>query len=84
MSDPAGMRLDDLLDLAGLTRDQAAQQCHAVSLQLISVPDFPTARVARGFCSNPEAKMLRQHSWIVLGTDAYDPDATVIDPTLWS
>ena len=38
------------------------------------------ARVARGTAQ----KVTSQHSWVVVGKDCYAPDATIIDPTLWS
>lgn len=55
--------------------------CHGVSLEivrsgLLGVP----CRVARGTCPGVSG----QHSWIVIGDDCYDEDATVVDPTLWS
>ena len=84
MINPMNLTLDDALELADITKEQASHNCHAVSLALINHPEFPTARIARGACSNPDAIIGGQHSWVVIGTDAYDPYATVIDPTIWS
>lgn len=61
--------------------DRWTRQCHAASLALVRSGALNThARVARGF--HPDVP--GQHSWVVLGDDCYDPDATVVDPTLWS
>lgn len=58
-----------------------AAQCHAASLKLVKSGLLPdTARVARGTCP----PVFAQHSWVVVSGDCYDPDAFVIDPTLWS
>lgn len=54
-----------------------SHQCHAVSIQIVK--HYSIGRVARGACRGVGG----QHSWITLG-DPYDPDATIIDPTLWS
>ena len=84
MIDPTSLNLDEALELIKCNREQASHQCHAISLALVKHPEFPLARVARGTCHNPDASIGSQHSWIVLGTDPYDPKATVIDPTLFS
>jgi hypothetical protein len=55
-----------------------SHQCHAASLALVRAGIG--SRVARGFCTG----ITGQHSWAVVGMDCYDPDAPVIDPTLWS
>lgn len=57
-----------------------AHQCHAASIHLIESGIFEEARVARGVCKGVGA----QHSWVVLGSDCYDPGAEIVDPTLWS
>lgn len=57
-----------------------ARRCHEISLALVRTGHFGRCRVARGGCENVSS----QHSWIVLGNDPYDPDAIVVDPTLWS
>lgn len=54
-----------------------SHQCHAVSIAIVK--HYGIGRVARGTCRG----VAGQHSWITLG-DPYDPDATIIDPTLWS
>lgn len=54
--------------------------CHAASIALVRSEAFTEARVARGGCPG----VMGQHSWVVLGNDCYDPNVTVIDPTLWS
>lgn len=61
-----------------------AYQCHAASFHLVDSvnvvggPLDGRARVARG-----TGGIGSQHSWVVLGDDCYDRDATIIDPTLW-
>lgn len=64
--------------LGGL--DDWARQCHAASVRLVQSGRFGTCRVARGGCRG----VLGQHSWLVLSHDAYDREATIVDPTLWS
>jgi hypothetical protein len=59
--------------------DGWAAQCHAASLKVVREASF-RARVARGMGVGVGG----QHSWIVVGDDCYDRDATIIDPTLWS
>lgn len=54
-----------------------AHQCHAVSIAIVK--HYGIGRVARGSARG----VMGQHSWITLG-DPYDPDATIVDPTLWS
>jgi hypothetical protein len=60
--------------------DGWAHQCHSASVQLVRSGRFGVCRVARGACTGVSA----QHSWLILGNDCYDDDATIIDPTLWS
>lgn len=60
--------------------EQWGCQCHAASAALVNSEGFPPARVARGACKGVGG----QHSWVVLGDDCYDDDATIVDPTLWS
>ena len=55
-------------------------QCHAASLALVKSGAVGPARVARGTCPGVPG----QHSWVILGDNCYDLNATVIDPTLWS
>lgn len=55
-------------------------QCHAASCAIVNAEVIPGARVARGFCTG----VVSQHSWVILGGDCYDLNATIIDPTLWS
>ena len=59
--------------------EQWAHQCHAASLAIVKAKVFPEARVARG--SHPG--VMGQHSWVVVGTDVYQPQG-IVDPTLWS
>lgn len=61
--------------------DRWSCQCHAASIALVKHPDFPKARVARGFCQLVGGG---QHSWVVVGHDCYHPDAVIVDPTVWS
>lgn len=57
-----------------------AHRCHEASILLVKSGLLPScARVARGW--HPQVRS--QHSWITLG-DCYNPDVTIIDPTLWS
>ena len=60
--------------------DQWGQKCHQASLALVKAGVLGTSRVARGSCRGVGG----QHSWVVLGNDCYDPNATIVDPTLWS
>jgi hypothetical protein len=60
--------------------DRWAGQCHAASVKLVRSGRFGTCRVARGACSGVGS----QHSWLILGSNCYEDDATIIDPTLWS
>ena len=55
-------------------------QCHAASLYLVRSGVLPVARVARGRAKGVSG----QHSWVVVGSDCYDPRAVIVDPTLWS
>lgn len=62
-----------------------AHRCHEISVALIRSGELTRltgrpARVARG--STPG--VLGQHSWVVLGDDCYDPEALIVDLTLWS
>lgn len=57
-----------------------AKQCHAASLKLVKSGVLGECRVARGACRGVGS----QHSWVVLGRDCYNPNAAVVDPTLWS
>lgn len=72
--------VDALAEAIGIRYPQWANRCHEVSLKLIRTGEFGRARVARGFCPGVNS----QHSWIVVGWDCYDPDAVIVDPTLWS
>lgn len=60
--------------------DRWATQCHAASIELVRSGKLGEARVARGTCRS----VAGQHSWVVLGNDCYDENATIVDPTLWS
>lgn len=64
----------------GEERDQWAYRCHEVSLAAVRSGLFGPSRVARGFTPG----LTSQHSWIVLGDDCYDPQAIIVDLTLWS
>lgn len=71
---------DDFLAATGSMLDQWAHQCHAASIALVKSGALGECRVARGACKGVGG----QHSWVVLGMDCYDPQATIVDPTLWS
>lgn len=61
--------------------DGFEHNCHSASLAYIRSGLAPEgARVARGWCEGVGG----QHSWVYLGGDAYDYDATIHDITLWS
>ena len=53
-------------------------RCHEISLKVLRTGIFGEGRVARGTAANIPS----QHSWIVLGEDVYDPEATIVDPTM--
>jgi hypothetical protein len=65
-----------------------AKRCHEISVKLLQTGEFGPGAVARGWCAGVRG----QHSWIVLGTEepgrlfplVYDPDAIIVDPTVWS
>ena len=62
--------------------DAWAMQCHAASVALINSDLFSDRfrRVARGTAQG----VFGQHSWVVLGEDCYNPNAIIVDVTLWS
>jgi len=55
-----------------------SHRCHEASIALVKAG--VGFRVARGGCTGVGS----QHSWVVVGNNCYDPDAVIIDPTLWS
>jgi hypothetical protein len=57
-----------------------AGQCHDASIKLVRSGLLPGSRVARGWAKGVGS----QHSWVVVGPDCYDPQAVIVDPTLWS
>jgi hypothetical protein len=57
-----------------------AHDCHNAALALVNAGLGVDMRVARGW----KTGVTSQHSWVVVGMDCYDLDATIIDPTLWS
>lgn len=59
--------------------DRWHHDCHGASFAIVNA-ELWTCRLARGVCKGVGA----QHSWVVLGKDCYDPEAAIIDPTLWS
>lgn len=59
--------------------DQWHHNCHGASFAIVNAKLW-TCRVARGMCKNVGS----QHSWVVMGTDPYDAEADILDPTLWS
>jgi hypothetical protein len=70
----------DIADAIGIPFETWGGRCHEISLAVLRTGIFGRGRVARGTCGG----VTSQHSWIVLGDDCYDPDATVVDSTLWS
>lgn len=75
----AQLTAEDVEEILGAPFESTAQHCHEVSLAIVKHGPFDNARVARGVCY----RVGSQHSWVVLG-DPYDPDAPIIDATLWS
>ena len=75
---PTELRDKALQALDGL--ESWSHQCHAAALKLVQSGVLGPARVARGGGEG----VIGQHSWVVLGDDCYDDDATIVDPTLWS
>lgn len=59
--------------------DRWHHDCHGASFAIVNA-ELWTCRVARGMCKNVGS----QHSWVVMGTDPYDKEADILDPTLWS
>ena len=72
---------ETLADAIGSPVADWARQCHGVSIAIVKAGVIPGgARVARGGCQG----VIGQHSWVVAGPDCYDPDATIVDASLWS
>lgn len=72
-----------IADAIGMTLDRMAHNCHAVSHGIVQHADdlgLGVCRVARGSCRGVDS----QHSWVVVGTNPYDPEAWIVDATLWS
>jgi hypothetical protein len=75
------MTVQEFEAAVGASLDQFGADCHRASLSLVlSGALGSNCRVARGTCEGVGG----QHSWVVLGWDCYDKNATVVDPTLWS
>lgn len=70
----------DIAERIGMPMAEWKHKCHEVSLAIVRAKIFSPSRVARGVCRN----VFSQHSWVVLGKDCYDPDAQILDATLWS
>lgn len=60
--------------------EKYAHNCHAASLALVKSGLLDSCRVARGAAIGVPG----QHSWVVEGMDVYDPQAPIVDLTLWS
>lgn len=71
-------KIEEAIDIP---QEEWRHNCHAVSLAIVKsdLTEGPR-RVARGTVD----WVASQHSWVVLGNDCYDSDATIIDATLWS
>ena len=69
----------DVEEAIGVPFEMWAGRCHQTSLAMVKA-GIVEGRVARGWCRGVGF----QHSWIVCGDDCYDPEATIVDPTLWS
>lgn len=72
--------VDEIEAVIGTKQETWAHNCHGVSLSIVQSGVFGPSRVARGWCRGVGG----QHSWVILGMDCYDPDAQIIDATLWS
>lgn len=73
------MNETELAEQIGIPFEKWAYRCHEISLKLLRTGFFGKGRIARG-----TARLVgSQHSWIVLSGDVYDPDAEIVDPTLW-
>ena len=89
MIHPSDLSVEIAEEILGSPRADWARNCHAVSLALVrsravgietGADGSPACRVARG--SAP--RVAGQHSWVVFSHDCYDPQAMVLDLTLWS
>lgn len=69
-----------LMERIGFPLDRVAHNCHAVSHAIVQSGFYPGSRVARGAARG----VMGQHSWVVGDGGPYDPEAHVIDATLWS
>lgn len=72
------MTPEEFHEIVGAPLESFACQCHAASIALVKAG--VGSRVARGTAPG----VAGQHSWVVEGMDCYDPNADVIDPTIWS
>jgi hypothetical protein len=70
--------LDNIAGLIGIPVSRWPNNCHSISLRLLRTGRLGRGRIARGWA----AAVRSQHSWIVLGDDVYDRNATIVDPTL--
>jgi hypothetical protein len=70
---------ETLADVIGIPYENWTGKCHEVSKRLLDTDLFGPGRIARGWALG----VRDQHSWIVLAEDVYDPDAVVVDPTIW-
>lgn len=76
---------EELAEAIGIPFEKWAHRCHEISLAIVKSGALgreggTEVRVVRGTAEG----VLGQHSWIVLSHDAYDEDAVIVDPTLWS
>lgn len=79
--DPATVDWRDqeaVAEMIDLPRELWHHQCHAVSYAIVQALPHGAARVARGWARG----VGQNHSWVVLGMDCYDRDATIVDPTI--
>ena len=76
--------IDAAADVAGIAAEigrpatEWANDCHRISLAVLRTGRFGPGRICRGWAPGIGS----QHSWIVLGDNRYDLDATIVDPTM--
>lgn len=89
MIHPCDLSAEMAEEILGHPRAHWAGNCHSISLALVrsravgietGTDGSPVCRVARGTTLG----VAGQHSWVVFSRDCYDPQALVLDLTLWS
>jgi hypothetical protein len=78
--DPTELILFDVLGATGMAMEDIFHQCHVVSSQILRSGLIEHGRVVRGGCPGVPG----QHSWVVVGDNPFDPEALIVDASLWS